>query len=139
MNRNTIYLGLLLLLAACRKESSAPAPVARANPPVTTTTAGPSQDLATAKVDTILPVAPVPVARCEATNETFTMHLNEAPEKLHVSVRIHQGDEEIAFVRQPAAGLKVATLKLPKLEPGKYRLEGLWGGNRACEAEIEIK
>lgn len=138
MKRCTVCLVLLLALA-CRKETSAPAPAPQTTGAATTTTAGPSQDLATAKVDTILPVAPVPVSRCEATNETFTMHLNEAPEKLHVSVRIHQGDEEIAFVRQPAAGLNVATLKLPKLEPGKYRLEGLWGGNRACEAEIEIE
>ena len=138
MNRCTVCLALLLAIG-CRKETAAPATPAQASQPVTTTTAGPSLDLSTAKVDTILPVAPVPVSRCEATNETFTMHLNEAPEKLHVSVRIHQGDEEIAFVRQPAEGLRVATLKLPKLEPGKYRLEGLWGGNRACEAEIEIE
>lgn len=138
MKRCTVMLALLAVLA-CRKETSAPAPAAQSSAPVTTTTSGPAQDLQAAKVDTIIPVAPVPVSRCEATETTFTMHLNEAPEKLHVSVRIHQGDEEVGFVRQPAEGLKVATLKLPKLEKGKYRLEGLWGGNRACEQEIEIR
>ena len=132
-------IAVLLLVAACRKEPAAPTPAPQTGTAATTTTSAPVQDLRAAKVDTIFPVVPVPVSRCEATQDTFTMHLNEAPEKLHVSVRIHQGDEEIAFVRQPAEGKKVATLKLPKLEPGRYRLEGLWGGNRACEQEIEIK
>ena len=67
------------------------------------------------------------------------MRLNESPEKLAVSVRILQGEKEIDTVQQPAAGKTSVTLRLPKLKPGKYKLEGIWGGNRACEEEIEVR
>jgi hypothetical protein len=145
MTSRSIFVALLFLAIACRREV-AETPAQPATVTNTTTVAGTPKDLTGQKVDRTVPIPPPPVTDCivksaAGPNEPvdFTMHIAEAPEKLHVSVRILQGDEEIAFVRQPAEGKKVATLRLPKLEPGKYRLEGLWGGNLGCEREIEIR
>lgn len=146
MTSRCIFVALLLLSAACRKEVAAPPPQPAATATNTNVVAGTPKDLTGQKVDTIVPIPPPPVSDCIVKSSVgpgepvdFTMHLAEAPEKLHVSVRILEGDEEIAFVRQPAEGKKIATLRLPKLEPGNYRLEGLWGGNLGCERTIEIK
>lgn len=145
MTSRSIFVALLFLSIACRRET-----VETAAPPatqtVTTTVAGPPSNLKGKEVDTTIQIAKPPVSNCEvkptfAANEPidFTMTLQQAPEKLFVSVRVLQGEEEIGFARQPAEGKTTVTVRLPKLEPGKYKLEGLWGGNRACEKEIEVK
>lgn len=71
----------------------------------------------------------------------LTIWLAESPENLQVSMRIRDSDnEEVANVMKAAKGAKAITLKLDqKLDPGKYRVEGVWGGNVACEQEIEIR
>lgn len=145
MTSRTIFVACLLLSFACRRESSAPA-APPATQTVTTTVAGDPSNLKGKSVDTTIPIAKPPVSGCDvkpAFSEKepidFTMHLTDAPEKLFVSVRVLQGDEEIAFARAPAEGKKDVTVRVPKLKAGKYKLEGLWGGNRACEKEIEVR
>ena len=135
----------LLLLAACRREEVAPPAQAQRTATQTETVAPKPEDLSAKKIDTTVRIPPPPVSGCEVkpsftANEPidFTMQLAEAPAELHVSVRVMKGSEEIAFVRQPAEGKKTVTLRLPKLDPGKYRLEGLWGGNLGCEKQIEV-
>jgi hypothetical protein len=145
MTSRSIFVALFLFAIACRRE-----PAETAKPPatqtVTTTVTAPPTDLKAKDVITTIQLAKPPVSSCEVkpsftANEPidFTMALDSAPEKLHVSVRVFEGEEEIAFVRQPAEGKTSVTLRLPKLKAGKYKVEGLWGGNRACEKEIEVK
>src|SRR5687768_9466329 len=94
----------LILLAACRKETPAPS-VAQPQPaPATTTTAQP-QDMKGANVNTVIPLPPDVVPRCETGSVLgragaverssasfgpkdpiyFSMWLKEAPEGLQVS------------------------------------------------------
>ena len=138
------FLVALCLLVACQRETVVPAQPQKPAPE-TTTSAAPPRDLSEQKIETKVPIPPPPVSGCEVKASVkasepidFTMHLTEAPKELHVSVRVMKGTEEIGFVRQPAEGKKVAMLRIPKLPPGKYKLEGLWGGNLACEKEIEV-
>ena len=145
MTSRSLFVALLLLTVACRRE-----PVETTGQTATgtfsTTAADSPSNLKGKEVDTTIQIAKPPVSNCEvkpafAADEPidFTMTLQQAPEKLHVSVRVLQGEEEIAFARQPAEGKTSVTVRVPKLEPGKYKLEGLWGGNRACEKEIEVR
>ena len=143
MTSRCIFVAALLFAIACRRET-----VERTTPTtqtVTTTVAGDPSNLKGKAVDTTIALAKPPVSGCDvkpAFNAgepiDFTMHLLSAPEKLFVSVRVLQGDEEIAFARASAEGKKDVTVRVPKLEAGKYKLEGLWGGNKACEKEIEV-
>ena len=140
------FVALLVLTFACRNEPAAPAQPATASQPASTTVAGEPRDLSGQKVDTTIPVPPPPITTCEVSpsfkrNEPidFKMTLAEAPAELQVSVRIFQGDKEVDVVRQAAEGKTNVTLRLPKLAPGKYRLEGVWGGNVGCEKEIEVR
>lgn len=71
----------------------------------------------------------------------LTIWLSESPEDLQVSMRVRdKNDDEVATVLKPARGAKVITLKLDqKLDAGSYRIEGVWGGNVACEQDVEIR
>ena len=71
----------------------------------------------------------------------FSMWLKEAPAGLRVSVKmLDDKGKEVAVVPRDAAGLKIATLTIPAPpKPGKYKLEGYWGGNLVCERNVEIK
>ena len=155
--RTAAILGLLLL-AACQRETRTETTT---TPGATTTVPGPPQNMAAAKVDTVVTPSPTTVVpRCEAGSDLgadgavtstknelkakepihFSMWLSEAPEGLQVSVKvIGAGDKELATVATPATGLKIATLKIPPQKPGAYRLEGYWGGNRVCDKEIEVR
>jgi hypothetical protein len=70
----------------------------------------------------------------------LTIWLAESPEDLQVSMRVRDSNgDDVANVTRPAKGTKVVTLKLDqKLDAGNYRVEGVWGGNVACEQDIEI-
>lgn len=152
------FLIALVLLAACRKETPAPAPPQ----PTSTVTAfsGNPQDMKDSQVNTVvtLPLAVVP--QCYAgsvlgdngavskSSETFgpkdpiyfSMWLKEAPSGLRVTVKVlDEKEKEVAVVPRDAAGLKIATLTIPRpAKTGKYKLEGYWGGNLACEKKVEI-
>lgn len=71
----------------------------------------------------------------------FSMWLKEAPAGLRVSVKmLDEKGKEVAVVPRDAAGLEIATLTIPAPpKPGKYKLEGYWGGNLVCERDVEIK
>jgi len=132
---------LLALLVACRDREV----VQQQQPPATTTetVAAAPADLATKTVENVIPlVAPV-AQRCEATGSPLqlTIWLSESPKELQVSMRVLDANKrEVARATKPANGAKVITLKLDrKLDPGKYRVEGVWGGNVACEQEVEIR
>jgi hypothetical protein len=63
------------------------------------------------------------------------------PEALQVAARIlDENDRLVARVMEPANGRKSITLTIRGdiPEPGKYTLEGLWGGNIVCEHPIEF-
>ena len=147
----------LLLLAACQRETRTETTT---TPGATTTVPGSPQDMAAAKVDTVMPLPPTVVPRCEAGSDLgpdgavkstknefkakepihFSMWLKEAPEGLQVSVKvIGDDDKELATVQIPATGLQIATMKIPPQKPGEYRLEGYWGGNRVCDKEIVVR
>ena len=151
----------LILLAACRKETPAPA-TAQPQTPATTTAASTAepQDLKNANVNTVIPLPPDVVPRCETGSQLnptgavaigvtsfgpkdpiyFSMWLKEAPEGLQVSVKVlDQKNEEVVVVPKPASGLAIATMTVPTLKAGKYKLEGYWGGNVVCEKSVEIR
>ena len=144
MPSRSIFVAVLLAVA-CRNETPAPAAQQTTEPPASTTVAAPPRDLSGQKVDTTVTIPPVPVTDCAVRPSLnagepidFVMRLSDAPAELQVSVRVMKGEEEVAVVRQAAEGKKVVTLRLPKLKPGKYKLEGIWGGNLGCEQEIEV-
>jgi hypothetical protein len=144
MTSRSIFVALLLL-TACRRETVVPAEPQKTTETVTTTSAAPPEDLRAEKIDTTITIPPAPVSNCQVKASfkpsepiDFTMQLTEAPAELYVSVRVFKGKEEVGFVRAPAEGKQSVTLRIPKLAPGKYKLEGLWGGNLACEKEIEV-
>lgn len=151
----------LILLAACRKETAPPA-TAQPQPATTaaaTATAEP-QDLKNAKVNTVIPLPPDVVPQCQTGSQLnptgavaraltsfgpkdpiyFSMWLKEAPEGLQVSVKVLDAEnEEVVVVPKAAAGLAIATMTVPTLKAGKYKLEGYWGGNAVCENSVEIR
>jgi hypothetical protein len=142
MTSRSIFVALLLFIA-CRETVI---PVRDQNTTtITTTSAAPPKDLSGEKVDTTVTVAPAPVTDCQvkltfAASEQvdFTMQLAEAPAELQASVRILQDEKEIDVVEAPAEGKQTVTMRLPKLKPGKYKLEGIWGGNVGCEREVDV-
>jgi hypothetical protein len=102
-------------------------------------------DLSDTTVENVIPlIAPV-AKRCEAKADpngvvSMTIWLTESPEDLQVSMRVRDSnDDEVASVMKPAKGANVITLALDqKLAAGKYRVEGVWGGNVACERDVVV-
>jgi hypothetical protein len=47
--------------------------------------------------------------------------------------------EELARAQKPASDATTVTVPVAKQKPGRYTLEGLWGGNSVCEEKIEIR
>jgi hypothetical protein len=153
----------LIVLTGCKRETVAPP----AEPAGSTTTAAATtaatttpEDMKAAAVDTVVPLRPDVIARCEAgsvlgadgavsaAKTSFTpkdplhvsLWLEEAPEGLQVSVKlIDAGGTEVANVPRNAEKLKVVTLKIPTpKEAGRYKLEGYWGGNVVCEKNVDV-
>src|SRR5438067_390929 len=77
----------------------------------------------------------------QGTPVYLTMWLRESPIGLNTSAQWYGSDEKIVKrdVRAMNGG-KIATFSLDtaKLEPGKYRVEGFWGGNVAVEKAFEV-
>ena len=71
----------------------------------------------------------------------LTIWLKESPPGLNTSVKWYGADDEIVERDQrPMNGGKVATFVLKKkLAPGKYRVEGYWGGNVVADKSFEVK
>ena len=160
-SRSLFSIVLLVAAAACRKEAApAPGTAPAKTTTAVTTTAQKTQDLSNAKVNQVIPVPPRVVPRCSAGSVLgadgsaspktdfarkdkiyFSMWLNEAPPGLQVSVKIFdEKDQPVTAVPMPAEGKKLATVEVPRPpKPGKYRLEGYWGGNWVCEQYIDVK
>jgi hypothetical protein len=71
----------------------------------------------------------------------LSMWLSEAPEGLQLGLRVLDADgNEIGTARRDdAGGARAVTLHVGEpLKPGKYKLEGFWGGNLVCEREISV-
>jgi hypothetical protein len=72
----------------------------------------------------------------------FTMRFHDSPKGLVATIVISDLKYHPLYREErPMNGTKVVTFTVPpkKLKPGRYRLEGFWGGNVAIEYEIEIK
>ncbi|HUR82075.1 MAG TPA: hypothetical protein VM733_15020 [Thermoanaerobaculia bacterium] len=118
-------------------------------------------DLAGKKVSQKFVLQPQVLSRCEvgsrlgndnlvaAPVSTFgeqdsiymSMWLNEAPEGLQLSMRVLDADEnEIGTAsRDDAGGARAVTMQVGEtLGPGRYTLQGFWGGNMVCEKEISV-
>ena len=71
----------------------------------------------------------------------LSMWLAESPKEIQLAMRVLDAEEnEIGIAhRDDAGGAKAVTMKVGQdLEPGKYKLEGFWGGNLVCEKAIEV-
>lgn len=161
MRRIFVLIALLLTIAACRREETTGATATQTTGTVTTTVAGEPRDLTSSAIDTMVPVPPPVVPQCYSGSELgsngavskaktefgpkdpihFSMWLREAPPGLQVSVKvIDEKDKVVNTVPMAAEGLKITTFTIPRpAKTGKYRLEGYWGGNVACEKRIAIQ
>lgn len=70
----------------------------------------------------------------------LTMRLHESPVGLRTGVKwFDASDKQLAAEQKEMDGAKVVTFELrQKLKPGKYRVEGYWGGNVAAEKPFEV-
>ena len=151
-----VLYGCLAFAVACQKTKEQPAA-----PPVRTSTAAEKpQDLSNAHVNTVLALAEAPLDRSMiggaldkegnvAAQQTqiaagqpvyLTMWVKQSPGGLQTSARWYNAKKkEIATEAHDMKGAKVVTFKLDKkLDPGKYYVQGFWGGNHACEYEFEV-
>jgi methionine-rich copper-binding protein CopC len=160
--------GCLLLSVACQRErvaqKQAEPPNASAatatQATATQATATQPQDLKNANINQLLPAAVAPVDKClagtalgtdgnvSAEQMSFgaadpiriTMWLKESPKGLQTSVIVTDAKKkEVAKQARSMNGEKVVTFTLDrKLAAGKYHVTGMWGGNVACERDIEV-
>ncbi|HYR29995.1 MAG TPA: hypothetical protein VEU30_16110 [Thermoanaerobaculia bacterium] len=166
MSSRTLCLTAFVLLAACNRETTQTTATATTTGTTattgtqSTTVAGDPKDLSKTKIDTVLKIPPTVVPQCysgsvlggngavaEAKTEFgpkdpihFSMWLNEAPAGLQVSVKVFdEKEKEVSTTPMSGQGLKIATFTVPRPKPGKYKLEGYWGGNVVCAKSIEVK
>jgi hypothetical protein len=146
-----------LLLLACHREAP---PQASAPRRVVTKTV--PTDARNAKVNALVPVAPPtfldtaqlgaklgPDGRVAEEAAAFrkgeavylTLDLRESPVGLATEAVWQDGKgKELARERHEMKGAKSVTFAMKQpLAPGRYRVEGWWGGNLAAEKTFEIK
>lgn len=146
------------LLASCRYE---PPAAEGPRPQLRQRTVWQRTDMAGKEISQKFVLQPQVLSRCEAGSQlggdglvtrpatTFgekddiylSMWLAEAPEGLQMSMRVLDGDgREIGTARRDdAGGARAVTLQVGEtLQPGRYKLEGFWGGNLVCEREISV-
>ena len=158
IQRIALFYVLTALCVACRYEPPANGGPGRR---VTQRTVWVRTDLSGKRVRQKFVLQPQVLSRCEAGTRLspdnlvaepaskfkkgepvyLSMWLAEAPEGLQVSLRVLDANEdEIGTARRDdAGGLKAVTLHVgEELEPGRYKLEGFWGGNLVCEKWVEV-
>jgi hypothetical protein len=164
MIRSTITRIIILYVfavafVACRYE---PPPPEEERPQLQTRTVWQRTDLAGKRVQQKYVLRPNVLTRCETGSQLgpdglvsqpsdalkitdpihLSMWLAESPAELQVSMRVLDAkDNEIGIARRDLpAGAKAVTMKVgEQLEPGRYKLEGFWGGNLVCEKGIEVR
>jgi hypothetical protein len=146
------------LCVACRYE---PPPREQAGPQLRQRTVWERTDFTGKRVQQKFSLQPQVLSRCEAGSKlgsdgvvstpaaTFgeqdsiylSMWLAEAPKGLQLAMRVLDDDgNEIGTARRDnAGGARAVTLHVGEtLEPGRYKLEGFWGGNLVCEKSISV-
>ena len=146
------------LFVACRYE---PPPAEGPRPQLRQRTVWQRTDLAGKRISQKFVLQPKVLSRCEAGSRLgndslvaqpadkfgendsiyLSMWLAEAPEGLQVSLRVVDADgNEIGTARRDdVGGARAVTMQVGEpLEPGRYTLEGFWGGNLACEKAISV-
>jgi len=152
---------VLLLFAACRKET--PSPSSSGKPSRSGTAVLPG-DARNAEIDTHVDVrhhTPFFMKKSmlgtklaadgtvESDNATvphgqpvyLTLWLKESPAGLQTSVKWYGKDGKVMKHDQHSmngATTVTFTLDDPKLAPGTYRVEGLWGGNLAADKSFDV-
>jgi hypothetical protein len=144
----------VLLLVACHREAP---PQSRHVVVKTVPT-----DARNAKVNTLIPITPPRVlegarlggtlgadGRVSAETATFkkgepvylTLDIHESPVGLATeAVWQDAKGKELARERREMKGAKTVTFAMKKpLAPGRYKVEGYWGGNIAAEKTFEVK
>jgi len=145
-------------IVACRYEPPPPEPQ---RPRLQTRTIWLRSDLAGKRVQQKYALRPDVLTRCEAGSQlgpdglvsapaaTFkpadaihlSMWLAETPAELQVAMRVVDADDrEIGIARRDIpAGANAVTMKVGEdLKPGRYKLEGFWGGNLVCEKSVRV-
>lgn len=158
MKRIVILLCGALAFVACRYE---PPPSEPARPRLRQRTVWQRTDLSGKRITERFTLQPKVLSRCEAGSQlgndqlvakpadTFrqgdpvylSMWLAEAPEGLQLALRVlDEQENEIGTARRDdAGGARAVTLQVgEELAPGRYKLEGFWGGNLVCEKQISV-
>lgn len=153
-----LFYAVAVTSVACRYE--APPPEA-ARPQLRQRTVWQRTDLSGKRITEKFTLQPKVLSRCEAGSQlgndqlvakpadTFrkgepvylSMWLAEAPEGLQLALRVLDDREnEIGTARRDdAGGARAVTLHVgEELGPGRYKLEGFWGGNLVCEKKISV-
>ncbi|HEX8152405.1 MAG TPA: hypothetical protein VF698_04730 [Thermoanaerobaculia bacterium] len=152
----------LLTFAACRRESP-PAPAPAPAKTGTTATTSTVVDLKGKKLELPVTVAPESLfiersalgpalgANGAVVGESkefsrseqisLSMWLKKAPPELQMSaIWYDKAGKKLSEQRRDMDGELVVTFTLDKkLQPGEYRVEGFWGGNRAAEYDFKVK
>jgi hypothetical protein len=70
----------------------------------------------------------------------LTLRLRDSPVGLKTSARWFAGKKELLAEQKEMNGGKLATFALTqKLRPGKYHVQGYWGGNLVGDKAFEVK
>ncbi len=146
------------LTVACRYEAP---PRQAAHPQLRQRTVWQRTDLTGKKITQKFVLQPHVLSRCEAGSRLgndnlvatpaskfgendeiyMSMWLSHAPEGLQLSMRVLDADDnEIGTAtRDDAGGARAATIQVGEpLKPGRYTLQGFWGGNMVCEKQISV-
>ncbi|HVG24458.1 MAG TPA: hypothetical protein VND45_09915 [Thermoanaerobaculia bacterium] len=154
-----LWYAMIAFIVACRYEGP---PREAARPQLRQRTVWQRTDLTGKRIQQKFTLQPQVLSRCETGSQlgndslvatpkdTFaaedpvylSMWLTEAaPGGLQLSLRVsdEEGKEIGTARRDDAGGTRAVTLQVGEpLEPGRYKLEGFWGGNLACEKSISV-
>lgn len=126
-------------MPACQRE----APPQPAAPRRVITKTIPS-DAKNANVNAVVHVDP-PVfmesadVRVQGDTATFTMNLRESPKGLVTRATWKDAKgKELSSDAHPMNGAKSVTFTKAGLKPGRYKVEGWWGGNLGAEKAFEV-
>jgi hypothetical protein len=152
--RKCLLILLPLLICACQKTET----TATTGRVTTKTVAG---DASNARVDSVIQPAPVFIDKALLGPQIgsdghvaveklavrqgdiifLTLYLRESPVGLKTQAKwTDQNKKELKREERDMKGAKIATFGLvtSDLKPGKYHVEGYWGGNLAAEKDFEV-